>query len=333
MANFLPALCYHPTTIVFIDDNQNFLQNVRLELDCTKAVYRFFNDPLAALKMLESYQIDQLFSFCTERDLEEEAPDRPIVKIDLRKIHHKSHDPRRFEQISTLVIDYAMPQLNGLELCKKLHHLPYKKIMLTCEADEKLAVQAFNEGLIDSFVRKDTPNFSIVINNAIRDMQIKYFQDSSQPIANYLRKTEYQSLFLYDLAFKNFFDQTYNSLQATEYYLMDNSGSFMFLDINAIPSWLAVKNSTDMHACAEFAAFDKTPPEITLALKKRTQIPYFHTDQELDNTSAPDWGHFMHPAQELDGSLDIYSYAIITDPKKYKIGKVLSFAKYCEKNN
>lgn len=333
MTNFLPALCYHPTTVVFIDDNQNFLQNIRFELDYTKAVYRFFNDPIAALKALEQYNFSPFTDRCLNRA--DDAPNCPKLEAQLRKIHCESHNPKRFEEISTLVVDYAMPQLNGVELCEKLKSLPIKKIILTAEADEKLAVQAFNAGIIDQFIRKDQKDFSQLLNNIICEMQLKYFQNLSQIVADNLKraKEEDESPFLSDPVFRDFFDKTYNSLNAVEYYLMNYSGGFMFLDINGKPTCLAVKTHSEMQDDANYSNFYDAPSEITNVIKECKEITYFHTDQELDDVAPPQWGPFLHPTQRLEGKLDIYYYAIITDLKKYQIGEVLSFAKYCEKNN
>jgi CheY-like chemotaxis protein len=45
-----------------------------------------------------------------------------------------------------LVVDYSMPQMNGVEVCEALRHLPCKKILFTGAADEKVAVERLQSG-------------------------------------------------------------------------------------------------------------------------------------------------------------------------------------------
>jgi hypothetical protein len=84
-----------------------------------------------------------------------------------------------------------------------------------------------------------------------------------------------------------------------------------------------------MHALAEFAKIEQTDEKLVKVLTECSQTPYFHTDEELQ-TPPEKWHKFMHPAQKLEGK-ETYYYAVITDPKAYEIGDVLSFRKYCER--
>ncbi len=83
--------------------------------------------------------------------------DRRIIDLDIPAIHREIYNSKRFLENTVLVIDYAMPVMHGMEVCKELSHLPIKKLMLTGEADDKLAVQAFNQKLINKFIRKGGP--------------------------------------------------------------------------------------------------------------------------------------------------------------------------------
>ena len=67
------------------------------------------------------------------------------------------YNKERFGETSVVVVDFAMPQMNGEEFCRKLGQLKgnsVKIIMLTGEADEEMAVRLFNAGVIDKFLRK-----------------------------------------------------------------------------------------------------------------------------------------------------------------------------------
>ena len=55
------------------------------------------------------------------------------------------------------VMDVAMPELNGMEFCRRITDPSIRKIVLTGKADEHVAVKSFNEGLIDRFIRRIHP--------------------------------------------------------------------------------------------------------------------------------------------------------------------------------
>lgn len=330
MATYLPAVCYFPTTVVLIDDDRKFLNSVEGLLDFNQASFEFFDNSTKALGFLIANKADPFTKRCILSPEEEEL-DHRTLDIDVRAIHREAANPRRFAEISVVVSDYAMPAMNGLELCEQLKDKPYKKLLLTCEADEKLAVQAFNAGLIDKFVRKDVPNFEATINQAIHDLQKQYFHDLSRTIVNALIADAMQpATFFTDPAFINRFEEIAKQARMTEFYLIDSAGSFMFLDVNGIPKWLAVKNEAEMQGFAEYARdADEKNAEVIKLLKERRVVPYFHTDEDLQ-TGAEDWLPYLHPAQKISGK-DVYYYSLITNPKTYSVGKISSFVEYCKK--
>jgi len=330
MRHFLPAVCYHPTTVVFIDDNREFLQHVTKWLNHDEFAYRTFDHPKIALEFLtRTYHPHPFTERCTYQPSGDTPWDCSELGINIRNIHHEMHNPKRFAEIGVIVVDYAMPGMNGIELCTKLEGLPFKKIMLTGEADEHLAVTAFNHGIIDHFIRKDDANFYALINQAIREMQAAYFQNSSLKVIDAFANLYPPKKFLADPVFINFFDGIFNALHPAEYYLTDQDGGFTFLDTAGRPQWLAVKNQEEMASFATYAAeADIKQEEVIKLLKELRAIPYFHTDEEMRNTGVEEWLPFMHPAQCLRGEKDTYYYAIISNSKAHDIGDVLSFAKY-----
>lgn len=65
----------------------------------------------------------------------------------------------QYERCNVLVLDYQMPGMNGMEFLQQVTQLPAQRILLTGQADEKIACDMFNEGLIQQFVPKgDNPN-------------------------------------------------------------------------------------------------------------------------------------------------------------------------------
>ena len=102
---------------------------------------------------------------------------------DLFSSYEKIYDDNRFAGISTVVLDYNM-STDGLELSKQIRrNCSYIKIiMLTGEADENLAIEAFNEGLIDKFIRKSSTTFFNEIKRYICKFNIEFFDISRRKL-------------------------------------------------------------------------------------------------------------------------------------------------------
>ncbi|HEX4044572.1 MAG TPA: response regulator, partial [Gammaproteobacteria bacterium] len=156
MLNTLP-LFYFPSTICWVDDDDLFLTAINSTFG-THYRCRTFNTPEKALQFFTSYtpavaQIELIRPF-TESDLFDTSQHLP-VNLNIPAITRLSQMANNLLEISLLIIDYSMPRTNGLEICQRLKHLPFKKILLTGELTNETALTAFNQGLIDKFIKKD----------------------------------------------------------------------------------------------------------------------------------------------------------------------------------
>lgn len=75
-------------------------------------------------------------------------------------LHYWAVNPARYQLAQTCVVDYAMPGTNGLQVLDTLLDWPGSRILLTGQADEQIAIQAFNGGLIDQFIPKQTSDIT-----------------------------------------------------------------------------------------------------------------------------------------------------------------------------
>lgn len=321
------ASCYYPTTVVAIDDDQRVLNGLKVNIEETLPCMTFNSSEQALHFLTHEYQPNPF----TQRVLlrpEQIALEHRAIDIDIRAIHREIYNPKRFSEISVVIVDYAMPGLNGAELCKRLKGLPYKKIMLTGEGTHDLAVNLFNEGIIDKFILKSsTATLMQNVIAAVEEMQHRYFLDLSEVIITSLTKDpNYTPAYLDDPAFVALFHQVKQQIKAVEYYLMDGFGSFFFLDTAGRPSWLAVQNELEMQGWTETG--EDGPAEIVKSMQQREKILYLHTDEDFQKHPA-EWQSYLHPAKQLQGR-ELYYYALITGKQVYDIkpDQILAYNSY-----
>ena len=120
----------HPTLTVLIDDSDSFLKSLAFQLDPALA-RKTFHDTSAALHWLRHSTQQGETPLHVNFDTQNLPPDQCNVALDLDRIWRISARPQRFATPSVLVVDYSMPQMNGLEFCQAVRDLPCKKILFT----------------------------------------------------------------------------------------------------------------------------------------------------------------------------------------------------------
>lgn len=309
--------CFFEAAIVAVDDNPQLLNMIKLNLNRRLPNYTF-RDPIEALEFLKTQKLPNFVDRCIQRTEEDEADARRI-DINITEIHKEIYDPARFHNVSVVVVDYAMPGMNGVEFCRHLAGSPYKIILLTGEAGLNTAVDLFNEGIIHRYLHKGDPHYIDLLTDTIFELQHAYFNDLSRVIIESItRKSEVFSELpscLEDPVFIQFFYEFFTKHELTEYYLMDESGSFLFVDKNGRTSFLAVKTAGDMEAADDEANWDQTDmsPAARSGILDRSCLVHFF-DHHAEMKSAKDWDAVIYPAQKLEGKHATYYYSYITEP-------------------
>ncbi len=330
----IPA-CFFPTTVLFLDDSQGYLNSLRLMLD-EDLSYRLFDSPNEALQVVKAQKNEEVLSkkVLVVDDNEFDVPNGAhTLHLNLSAIYHESYNLNRYDEISVAVVDYAMPQMNGVDFFKEIKHLPIKKVMLTGQADETVAVDAFNEGIIDKFIVKSHPDVSELLNQTIHKLQLDYFLAGTESIIKSL--TPETMCCLRDPFFVEFFNGVCRDNDIVEYYLASTPGTFLLLDIEGNASWLIVKTKSDMQIYKELATEYGAPQDVIEDINNTRKIPHFWDAKHFYNVSGRAWESFVLPCQRLEGQKFVYYYSLIKNiaASGLNIDKVVSYRDYLQSAN
>jgi CheY-like chemotaxis protein len=315
---------YFPTTAIFVDDSAAFLANLSLQLDDALA-YKLFDSPLDALVYLNAVNrrpsLTQTY-FSKFQDSEELSLTKHVIDLDLDKIHREVYQEQRFEEISVAIVDYAMLEMDGLEFCRNIKHPAIKKILLTGRADERLAVRAFNEGLIDRFIMKGDTAALMRLNRDIGELQQDYFHQVEQVVADALTVGEHS--FLHDARLADVFRSICRERKTVEFYLCTNPEGMLLLDADGVGTLLLIYTEKALHAQYEIA-FDQVAPQALLdRLKTAESLPYFWASNGYYSRDCANWQDFLHPGREFQGQ-QWYYYALVDNPPPFNLDKILSY--------
>lgn len=318
---------FFPTTVAFVDDSADFLANLSLQLDSCLA-FRLFESPsdaLAALNGSDTAKPPVQSFFSHYRDHEADALKKHVVSLSLDLIHREVHNEKRFQQVSVAVIDFDMPGINGLEFCRAIKSQTIKKILLTGKTDERVAVQAFNEGIIDRFILKQEPDAIATLNRAIHEMQQLYFSQVARMLSDVLSVGSHT--FLSDPLFAQRFEEIRKQLGIVEHYLACAPESILLLDVAGTSHLLIVRTEEQLQADYEIAYDQNAPEELLAAMRGGKVVPYFWKSRGDYAPIYQNWHACLHPATEFQGK-DWYLYTMVKNPAAFNLQHVLSYEDY-----
>jgi CheY-like chemotaxis protein len=290
---------FHPTSIVLVDDNEAFLRSLTLEMPPSIA-FHGFTDPEEALEFLhQPIDLPPLVDRCFT--LERMRPDHALIRLDLGLIEQEINYLQRFRRVSVVLVDYAMPSVNGLQFCERITERHARRALLTGVADEKLAVEAFNAGLIHRFIHKHRAQSVEALVAFMAELEREYFRQYLDRLTSALAIDP--PPFLIDPAIAVLVQRLLHEERLVEYYLVDGPPGLLMLRADGSALRLVLLDETEQRGQVEFAHRFDAPAPIRHGLEAGELVGLFGGDSPADyfgDESYP-WEERVVPARRLDG--------------------------------
>lgn len=273
--NHLP-LFYYPTTWLCIDDDK------LLNITISNALNRFsqvkcFESSLSCIQYLENYKPfleTQSFLNINTSDEKYGTTGYSCVDLSLISLVGLADNPDRYSEITAMIVDYNMAEMNGLELAKSCRSFPFFKLLLTGEDKPFEAIRGFNDNIIHCFVQKGDKSIFENLTSNLKKLTYKYFQEKTLPLLSHLEAEA--PIALTDSTFIDFFEKFCNENDITEYYLLDKQGSFLCIRSDRKKICLIVHSDDSLNEWLKL--YENESDDIATVLrpiKERTKIPFF----------------------------------------------------------
>lgn len=322
-------LAYFPTKVVFLEDSHLYLNTVTRKLDQSKREFKCFTEVGDAIDYLnDTYKPDYYLNRYVS-SLEEPCYENRAINLAVYDIHNEIYNNTRFKQISTLVIDYDMPYMNGVEVCKIIKDPYIQKILLTNTADESVAIRAFNDGIIDHYIRKNDPEVLEKLEEALNKAQEKYFKLISNNIAKLITTSDWRPSALQDPAYQQLLKDIIKKYNIVEYYITETAGSYLFMDASGRSYGLFIADDEAMDALAREAFYPGSDTSIRIvdAFKKREKILCYHDKDSITLPHVDLWDAYLYPTNILEGKTTYY-WAVAANTIDLHISKLLPYNAY-----
>lgn len=265
MSIYKLPICYYPTISVFIDDEISFLEALKDRFQ-EQMPMQCFHDAKQAIGFIKSQQLDKSYENFLSNS--EDLFLQQKFNLNIAAIYQQIFDKDRYHKISVLVLDYTLPNLTGLDIAKQFENNHFKKILLTGDADEEIAIHAFNQGLINRYLKKASSKLTSKLEEYLNALKWEYFLEQSHTFYTAMLTDAGSNFFASDEDYFKVFSNLWHSDLYSEFYLFDESGSMLFVDKNQQTDLLIMRNKDDMKTQKEFIELsdENFPDEILDAL-------------------------------------------------------------------
>jgi CheY-like chemotaxis protein len=298
--------CHYPTTTLVLDDDQSFLTSMEIFLSNNTRRFLCTSKTDHAAKLIKESDENNSHKFLNK----EFKPDYYAIK-NFAKNSHKD------KEISALVIDFHMPEINGIDFCKKIENTLCEKILLTADSDQSIAIKAFNDGLIHHYISKQDKNLDILLNKFINQAEINYIKRKFNIFISSINNTD--RTFTNKNIQKRLLDFIYDE-NIVEYYMIDNNGSLLcFNDHNECIKVL-IKNKDDNRIPLTWQQAEYLPENLFQEIWDCKKTIGFSIE-EIDFPPVEVWEKYIVPLREIPGETEYFlaiikNYTEVNDNKK-----------------
>jgi CheY-like chemotaxis protein len=254
---------FYPASVVFLDDSTDFLHALR-GIFSERHLTRFFTKPCAALRFISSRRQAASAGGISGSDYKElERKGGNALGRDLLT------NDSRFEEVAAVVVDYEMPEMDGVEFLASIKDVPCTKILLTGKAGEAEAVDAFNAGLIDFYLKKSDADMARKLAAVLADANQRHCAERGQIGVHDVGST------YCDPRTVAVMNEIVDRERIAEYYWRSEQDVVLMFDCAGNPSIFVAWNESDWTFQCEVAADASGPSELRTAMAARRIMPLF----------------------------------------------------------
>ncbi len=296
-------LIYYPTTVCWVDDDSLLLETFTICFE-DKLTIQAENHPKIALEKLcqhhDLLQPENLLRSCVDHE-DYDLSDHLPVDINFSAIDDIRNNPERYHDIAVLIVDYNMPEMDGITLCHQLKSLPAKKILLTGERDPQKAITAFNDGIIDRFICKGEADLDDILLTHINTLTQDYFIQQTAALRHHIEADK--KLPQSDPVFCEIFDEIAIKHHITAYFLADKNGGMILINSQQDTFYLVVHTKATLDQFVSLHEGNAETQSLVAAVTKRESIPFFGKGKEAWDVDPEEWPqHFYAPLQSQNNA-------------------------------
>lgn len=239
-----------PGGVFFLDDDRDYVEMLG-EVMPPDWYVRLFLRPVACIDLLQEEIPRREADAWAQQEIVNRGREGGSLIPEILQ-YWRADGTARFALTQVCVVDYAMPAMSGLQVLGELTHWPGSRILLTGRADEQLAVSAFNRGLINQFIPKQSRDIRQRLTEAI--LSLRHHPD--EPLQSIWRSTlsHEQHALLCDTLIARELETLMHRQGWIEHFVIGAPFGVVAMDSQGSVSWLQLEPAENLQELAEMAS-------------------------------------------------------------------------------
>jgi CheY-like chemotaxis protein len=271
-------LFHRPGTVVFLDDDPDYLEMLALVLPRQWHLKLFLRPAECIAHLLQEPPFWEADAWNQQQLIELWREGKPLIP---QILGYWAKYTERYALSRVCVVDFSMPGMDGLQALAELGDWPGSRVLLTGQADEQVAVRAFNRGLIDQFIPKQAQDISRRLIEAVDRLLFTSHARHAQtwrvtltPEQNALLRIAGVDAWLSSFCAKHW----------VEHVAIGQPFGVLGMDANGKIGWLQLETREGLKALAELAEEAGVPPAAVEEIRSGAKLADIELRQALSSS-------------------------------------------------
>ncbi len=273
-------LFHTPGTVVFLDDDPDYLDMLALVLPREWHVELYMRPADCIARLQAEPPQWEADAWAQQQMIDRWRDGAPLIPQILR---YWGRSTARFDLTRVLVVDESMPAMDGLQVLDGIVDWPGSRVLLTGQADEQIAVNAFNRGLIDQFLAKQSPDISRRLVEALQRLMATTSDRQSRAWRATLTPEQ--------LAWLRSPDVTQGiqnvARRWVEHAVIGAPFGVLGMEASGATSWLQLEHATRLDTLAELCEAERMSAKEVTDVRTGRKLAALELRQALEDTDPP----------------------------------------------
>jgi CheY-like chemotaxis protein len=264
-----------PTKVLFIDDDENFFDIVGNSIDLGENIVFScldYKNHVSVINSQNNIIVDEILSSDPYND-----PENSDINLNYFDMQNLMLNNYKNNYYSVVFIDYDMPSSNGIDVLKSINNPYIYKVLLTGVADEKMAIKAFSDGIINNYIRKHDINLRDLIIEAIKKGSKYFFEKQTAFLRSKILSNKLKKSALSNNNYIKLLSEYIEKNDVSEYYLVESIGSYVLIQKDGIKKILHICDNDDIASYIEQLADDNINANIIKQVKNGEKILCYYS--------------------------------------------------------
>ncbi len=274
-------LFHRPGAIVFLDDDPDYLEMLAMVLPRQWHIKLYLRPQACINQLQQEPPLWEADAWAQQEIIDNWRAGSALIP---QILQYWAAQDQRYDLSQVCVFDYAMPGMDGLQALSELTDWPGGRILLTGQADEHVAVSAFNRGLIDQFIAKQTPDISQHLISVVQRMLDRPQLRHSQTWRAALTQPQHALLQVPSVARQL---TSVATEQWVEHVVIGQPFGILGMNAEGLVSWLQLEPASGLADLAELAESQGMDAGCAADIRNGRQLVDLELQQALQRPGPP----------------------------------------------